>query len=72
MKEAKRIKVKIKFTDEILGSSPSDSEIYDTYIASKAPSTANAEEEVDVIAGIEADQKGMTVFPKNENGEPIM
>lgn len=72
MKEAKRIKVKVKFTDEILGSSPSDSEIYDTYIASKAPSTTNAEEEVSVIENMETDSKGMTVFPRNDNDEPIM
>ena len=64
----KELKVKITFTDDILGSQPKEEEIYREYIASKAPDAANIESEVAALGVDEVVDKGLTVFPKTEDG----
>lgn len=67
----KELKVKVTFTDEVLGMMPSDPKIYEQYIASKSPDAMTIEEEVAAIGAEEVIEKSMTVFPKDENGAPF-
>ena len=68
----KTLFVRITFTESILGTSPSDEELYRNFIGTKAPDAQTVEEEVEAI-GVDAFvEKGMTVFPRNENGEPFL
>ena len=70
--ELKTIKVKVTFIEELLGTASNNPELHSEYIASKAPTEANAEEEVAAINVEEAIEKAMTVFPRNEDGNPIL
>ena len=67
---AKSITVKIRFLEEILGSLPSSKEIYSRFVATKAPSTEMADDEVE---GFESpvDEKGLTVFYRRD-GKPVL
>lgn len=66
------MKIRIKFTDEVLGSSPAREDIYKDYIASKAPDASTIEDEVAAI-GVEAvERNGMTVFPRTADGKPFI
>lgn len=67
----KEIKVKITFTEEVLGTSPSDPEVYKKYVASKAEDAAKIEEEVAAHGVDEIVDKARTIFSKNANGELI-
>ena len=42
----KEIKVRLTFTEPILGTSPADPDIYRKFIGSKAPDAASVEDEV--------------------------
>lgn len=68
----KTIKVKCTFIDAILGTSPNNEEIYREFIGSKAPDAASVEEEIAAIGADEYAEKGMTVFPRDDNGRPIL
>lgn len=67
----KDIKVKITFTEEVLGTSPIDKEIYKTYVASKAPDAKSMKEEVEAFGIDEVADKPRTVFGTNSDGELI-
>lgn len=49
----KELKVRITFTEEVLGSQCADKEIHRTYIASKAPDAPSREDEVATL-GVDA------------------
>ena len=66
------IRVRLTTIDEILGSQPNDKEIYSTYIASKAPDAPTMEQEIEAFGAVEVDEKGMTVFARNEDGAPCL
>ncbi len=66
----KELKVKLAFTEEVLGTASADKEIHRTYIASNAPDAPTLEEEIAAIGEEEVIEKAMTVFPK-DNGAPI-
>lgn len=68
----KKTHVKIKFIEPILGTSPNNEEIYRDFIGSKAPDAATVEDEVAALGVDEVTEKGMTVFPRNEDGQPII
>ena len=69
--ETKELKIRITFTEEVLGTASNNPEIHSEFIASKAPDALSRDEEVEAI-GVEAViEKGMTVFPRDENGNPI-
>lgn len=68
----KEIKVRLTFTEEILGTSPSDPEIYKKYVASKSEDAAKIEEEIALHGVDEVVDNARTVFPKNKDGELIM
>ena len=70
--KVKELKVRLVFTDEVLGMMPSKADIHEQYIASKSPDAATIEEEVEAI-GVDAvveDQR--TIFPKLPDGTPFM
>lgn len=67
----KEIKVKLTFTEEILGTASGNAEIHADFIASNAPDAPSREEEIAAI-GVDGEiEKTMTVFPRNEDGEPM-
>lgn len=67
----KELRVKLTLIDEALGMMPTDKEIHETYIASKAPDAPSTEEEVAAVGVEEVVEKSMTVFPKLEDGTPF-
>lgn len=71
MKEPKEIKVRITFIEEVLGTSSNNPEIHREYIASKAPDAAKISEEVEAIGVEDVVEKGMTVFPRTNDGKPF-
>jgi hypothetical protein len=82
------IKIKITLIEDILGSLPSDEEIYSSYIATKkaekdAKIPLTEEEKQEEIASLLAkeyneaaenglDEKGVTIFAKTEDGKPFL
>lgn len=72
----KKMNVRLTLTEEALGTMPSDPEIHDRFIASKAPDAKTRNEELaDFIAeeGIDAAyERGTTVFAKDERGKPFL
>ncbi len=72
MAKAYDLKIKITFTDEVLGTYSNNPEIQREYISSKAPDAKTREEEIAAIGVEKAIEKSMTVFPKMEDGTPFM
>ena len=68
----KKIKVRITFTEAVLGTWPSNQNIAREFIASKSPDASTIEDEVAALGADAVADKGMTVFPRNENGDPIL
>lgn len=66
------MRVRITFTEELLGTASSDPEIHDHFIASKAPDAPSRAEEVASLGVEEAAERGRTVFPRTEDGEPFL
>lgn len=64
----KKLKVRLTFTEPLLGSSPNNEEIYEDFIGSKAPNAATMEEEIESIGLAAVKEKGMTVFPRMDDG----
>ncbi len=65
------MKVRLTFTEEVLGTASANPEIHSEFIASKAPDAQSREEEIAAIGVDEAVEKQKTVFPK-ENGKPFI
>ena len=65
------LKVRIKWIDDVLGSTPGDPQIHETYIASKAPDAMSIKEEIEAVGMDEVIAKGKTIFPKVD-GEPVL
>ena len=68
----KRIKANIIFTEPCLGTASADPELHSRFIASNAPDALTRQEEIEVMGVEEYEEKSMTVFPKDENGNPFM
>lgn len=68
----KSIKVRLTFTEPLLGTWPSNQNVARDYIASKSPDAATIEDEIAALGVDATANKAMTVFPRNENGEPIL
>ena len=67
----KEMKVELTFIEDVLGTSPTDKEIYSTYIASKGPNAQTKEEEIEALGEDEVVEKAMTVFPRTDDGNPM-
>lgn len=68
----KELKVKITFTEPILGSASGNPEIHREFIASKAPDATGREEEVEALGVDAVEKKEMTVFPRTDDGRPCL
>ena len=68
----KTLKIKVNFTEEVLGTASSNPHIHEEYIASNAPDAQNLEQEVAAIGPEEVFEKQMTIFPKDKDGNPIL
>lgn len=68
----KTLKVKVTTFEEMLGTASANPDIHEEFIASKAPDAPSREEEVAAIGAEEVFEKGMTVFPRDENGKPFV
>lgn len=68
----KNIRVKLTFTEGVLGTSPANPDVYRDYIGSKAPDAATVEDEVEALGADAVAEKSMTVFPRNADGVPFM
>ena len=66
------IRVRMTLTEEALGMMPTDQEIHETYIASKAPDAPSIEEEVEAVGVDGVVEKTMTIFPKLADGVPFL
>lgn len=66
------MKVRLTFTEPVLGTSPANEDIYREFIASKAEDAATVEEEVAALGVDVVAEKGMTVFPKLDDGTPFL
>lgn len=67
----KRIKVKVTYVEELLGTASANKELHSEFIASKAPDAPSREEEVAALGADEVTEKAMTVFPRLEDGTPF-
>jgi len=67
----KTIKVKVTYIEELLGTASSDPDLFDTFIAENAPNDNNREEEIAAITDDTAENRPMTIFPKDDNGNPF-
>lgn len=70
--ETYEIKCKLTFIEDLLGTASNNPEIHSEFIASKAPDAKSTEEEVAAIGAEEYVEKSMTVFPRNNEGQPIL
>ena len=68
----KKIKVRITFTEEILGTASGDPKLHEEFVASKAPNAQSMEEEVAALGVDEVVRNGMTVFPRDDKGRPFL
>ena len=68
----KTIKIKLTFTEPILGTSPTNEDIYRDFIGSKAPDAATIDDEVAALGVDAVAEKGMTVFPRLPDGTPFL
>lgn len=67
----KEIKVRITFTEEVLGTASGNPDVHADFIASNAPDAPSRKEEIEAI-GVEGEiEKTMTVFPRTEDGAPM-
>lgn len=68
----KRIKVKLTFIEPVLGTWPNNQNVAREFIASKSPDADTIEDEVAALGADFVADKGMTVFPRNDDGEPVL
>ena len=68
----KNLKVKLTFIEPILGTSPANEDVYRDFIGSKAPDASTVEDEVKDLGVDAVVEKGMTVFPRTEDGKPFL
>lgn len=68
----KTINVRLTFIEPILGTSPKNESVYRDFIGSKAPDAASVEDEVAALGADAVAEKGMTVFPRMDDGTPFL
>lgn len=66
------LKVRITFTEPLLGTSPGNKSIYRDYVGSKAPAAEAENEEVEALDVEEEVEKTKTVFPRDSEGRPFL
>ena len=68
----KTLKVKLTFTELILGTCPQNEDIYRDFIGSKAPDASTVDDEVAALGADAVVEKGKTVFPRLDDGTPFL
>lgn len=68
----KVLNVKLTFTEPILGTSPTNENVYRDFIGSKAPDAATVDDEVAALGADVVAEKAMTVFPRMPDGTPFI
>lgn len=68
----KELNIRITFIEGLLGTTPANPNIYAEFIGSKAPDASTLEDEVAALGADAVAEKGMTVFPRDEEGRPIL
>ena len=66
------MKFRLTFQEALLGTAPNDEDVYKNFIASKAPDAKPIEDEIAAVGVDEVAEKGMTVFPRDPDGNPII
>lgn len=66
------LKVRLTFTEDVLGTASADKNIHSEFIASKAPDAPSREEEIAALGVEEVERKEMTVFPRMKDGTPML
>lgn len=66
------MKVRLKFTDEVLGTASANPELYEEFIGGKCSDKDKVKEELEALDTEELVEKSMTVFSRGENGVPIL
>ena len=66
------MKVKLTFTEELLGTASADPEIHRKFVVSKGPNAQSLEEEVTALGADEVVEKSMTIFARDEDGNPCL
>ena len=64
--------VRLTFIADVLGTAANDREVYSSYIAANAPDAMSREEEIACIGVDGMIEKGTTVFPRDEHGQPFL
>lgn len=67
----KTIKVRVTYTEDLLGTANANPDIHREFIASNAPDAPSREEEIEAIGVDAMVDKSMTVFPRDADGEPF-
>lgn len=72
MIKQKTLSFRLTFTESILGTLPSNEDIFTDFIGSKAPDASTLEEEVAALGADAVAEKGTTIFAKDESGVPYL
>jgi len=70
--QQKDVNVRLTFQHSILGTAPTDPEIYESYIAQNAPDAKSLEEEIATLGVDAVTDKGKTVFHRDADGKPFI
>lgn len=68
----KKFHVIVEYIEEVLGTASANKELHSEFIASKAPDAPSMKEEIAALGADAVEEKGMTVFPRMEDGTPFL
>ena len=68
----KQLKVRLTFTESILGTASANEDVYRDFIGSKSPDASSVDDEVAALGADAVVEKGKTVFPKLPDGTPFL
>lgn len=66
------MKIKIKLNEEMLGMSSANPQVHEEFIASKSGDADKIKEELEALPAEDLMEKAVTVFPRDEDGCPIL
>lgn len=66
------MRVRLTFTEPVLGTASGNPDLHREYIASKAPDAAKIEDEVAALGVDAVEEKQMTLFPRLDDGTPFL
>ena len=67
-----RMAVRCELITDMLGTAPSNPMIYSDFVASHAPDAPSREEEIAAVGAGEYEDRQMTVFLRDEDGDPVI